>query len=62
MADTETKTLTIVRLEASQLQAFISCCGGTTFVDSSQTELQVAWQLGVQHAVNILRQGFTLPD
>lgn len=62
MADTQVKTVTVVRLESSQLQAFIAKCGGTTHVDSSQTELQVAWQLGVQHAVNVLRQGFTIAD
>lgn len=62
MADTDSKQLVVVRLSSDQLSEFIKQCGGTTFVNADQTQLQVAWQLGVQHAVNILRKGFTIAD
>lgn len=34
--------------------------GGNTHVNTTTTELQAAYQLGVQHVLRILREGFNI--
>lgn len=53
------ETQIVVKLETSQFDALRKAIpGSTAFVTQSTTELQAGYQLGVQAALQVLRDGF----
>lgn len=49
---------TIHRLSPDQLDAVRRAVAGTISINSNTTPLQAGFQLGVQHVLNALRDGF----
>lgn len=56
---TETKTVTLVRLDESAYKDLEGKCP-IPFVQGNTTDLQAGFQLGVQHVLKMLREGYTV--
>lgn len=48
----------VYRLDESQLEAVRRKASGTISINSETTPLQAGFSLGVQHVLNVLREGF----
>ena len=48
------------RLTDAQYEAFEKKAHAVTIVNSTTTELQAGYQLGVQHALKVLREGWAV--
>lgn len=54
------KEVTIVRLDPAVLLDLKRKVGATCIVTSQTTEHQAGYQLGVQHVLNVLQEGYTI--
>lgn len=52
--------LVTVRLTDEQLKEFRRRVNGTAVVTASTTDLMAGYQLGINHALNVLQEGFTI--
>lgn len=59
---TEVRVVKKVRLEQSVLNDLRRRVGGTCVVTTQTTDHMAGYQLGINHVLNVLQEGFTITD
>lgn len=57
-----TQVTKVVRLEQSILNDLRRRVGGTCVVTTQTTDHMAGYQLGINHVLNVLQEGFTISD
>lgn len=58
----KTRIKTVVRIDSRVLADFEKKMQAFTFVGKDTTNLQAGWQLGIQHAVKVFREGCVIEN